>query len=140
MKSSSDGVGPVQVLEDEERRVDVGHPLEEQPPRGEEILRGRGASARETEEVGEARLDQPALVGVGDVLLERRVSFASAELGPRPPGSGPHPHHLGQRPVRDALAVGQAPAAVPVDDVGEAVDVLVELPRQARLADPGDAR
>ena len=51
----------------------------------------------------------------------------------------PHPHHLGQRPEGDALAVGEAAAAVPPDDVGEAVDVLLELPREPRLADAGDA-
>jgi hypothetical protein len=52
---------------------------------------------------------------------------------------GPHPDHLGEGPVRDAVAVGQAPAAVPQDAFGDAVHVLLELPRQARLADAGDA-
>src|SRR5213078_1386008 len=36
----------------------------------------------------------------------------------------------------DSLAVGEAPATVPVHVVADAVDVLVELPAQARLADP----
>src|SRR5207245_1853818 len=52
---------------------------------------------------------------------------------------GAHPHHLSQRPVGHALAVGEAAAAVPVDDLHESVDVLLELPGEARLADPGDA-
>ena len=54
--------------------------------------------------------------------------------------AGAHAHHVGERPVGDALAVGEAAAAVPVDVVDEPVEVLVELPRQPRLADPGDAR
>ena len=47
--------------------------------------------------------------------------------------------HLRERPERDAVAVGEAAAAVPPDVSGKAVDVLLELPRQAGLADPGDA-
>ena len=50
-----------------------------------------------------------------------------------------HAHHVRECPVRDAFAVGEATAAVPVDVVDQTVEVLVELPRQARLADPGDA-
>ena len=50
-----------------------------------------------------------------------------------------HPHHVGERPVGDALAVGEAAAAMPVDGLGDAVEVLVELPAETRLADPGDA-
>ena len=53
--------------------------------------------------------------------------------------SGAHTHHLGQRPVRDALAVGETAAAVPVDVADEPVDVALELGREPRLADPGDA-
>ena len=51
------------------------------------------------------------------------------------------PHHLPERPERDALAVGRRPAAVPVDVLRDAVDVLLELPHQPALADaarPGD--
>ena len=39
-------------------------------------------------------------------------------------------HHLGQRPEGDALAVGEAAAAMPPDVRGDAVDVLLELPRR----------
>ena len=49
--------------------------------------------------------------------------------------------HLAQRPERDALAVGRRAAAVPVDVLDDAVDVLLELPGQPALADaarPGD--
>ena len=51
-----------------------------------------------------------------------------------------HPDHLGERPVRHAVAVGQATAAVPDDVLRDAVEVLVELPGKPRLADAGDAR
>ncbi len=53
--------------------------------------------------------------------------------------AGAHAHHLGERPVGDTLAVGEAPAAVPPDLLGQAVDVLEELPGQPRLADAGEA-
>src|SRR5207248_54665 len=46
--------------------------------------------------------------------------------------------HVGERSVGHAFAVRQAAAAVPVDGVGEPVEVLVELPREPRLPDPGD--
>ena len=47
--------------------------------------------------------------------------------------------HFGQRPVGDPVAVGEAAAGVPEDVLGQPVDVLVELPQQARLADSGGA-
>ena len=50
-----------------------------------------------------------------------------------------HAHHVGERPVRDALPVGEAASAVPVDRLGDPVEVLVELPPEPRLPDAGDA-
>ena len=88
-----------------------------------------------------AGLDEPALVGVGDVLVQHH-----GELRERRGGAlvladaAAHAHHVGERPVGHALAVGEAAAAVPVDDLGQAVEVLVELPDESRLADPGDPR
>src|SRR5262249_57175066 len=52
---------------------------------------------------------------------------------------GAHADHLGERTEGDPLAVRQTPAAMPPHDVGEPVDVLLELPRQPRLSDAGDA-
>src|SRR6266508_2359934 len=86
----------------------------------------------------EARLHPLALVCVGYVLLDRRVQLRERlcrRIVLR--DSGAHPHHLGERPVRDAVAVGEAAAAMPPDVLNEAVDVLLELPGQARLADAG---
>ena len=51
----------------------------------------------------------------------------------------PAADHLGQRPEGDAVAVGQAAAAVPAGRRAEPVDVLLELPGQPGLADPGRA-
>ena len=58
-------------------------------------------------------------------------------VGLRDPGT--HPDHLAERPERDAVAVGGASPVVPPDRLREAVDVLEELPGQARLADPAHA-
>ena len=87
----------------------------------------------------EPRLDERALLGVGDVLGERRLQLRQRRLPALVLGdAAAHPHHVGERPVGDSLAVGQAAAAVPPDRLREAVEVLVELPREPRLADPGD--
>ena len=80
------------------------------------------------------------LVPVEHVLGERRVELRARSgivvvLG----DAGAHAHHVGERPVGHSLAVGETAAAVPVDVVDETVEVLVELPREPRLADPGDA-
>ena len=45
---------------------------------------------------------------------------------------------VGQGGVR-GLGIGEAAALAPVEDVGQAVEVLLELPGQARLADAGRA-
>jgi len=53
--------------------------------------------------------------------------------------SGAHAHHLGERPERDAISVREAASAVPPDAVDQPVDVFLEFPRDAALADPTDA-
>ena len=63
----------------------------------------------------EPRLDEPPLLGVEDVLLERRVQLRERRRRLLVLGDpAAHPHHVGERPVGDALAVGEAAAAVPV--------------------------
>ena len=47
-------------------------------------------------------------------------------------------HHLRKCPVGDPVPVREAAAAMPERLAGEPVDVFLELPRQPRLADPGD--
>ena len=111
--------------------------LEEQPPPCEEVVAcqvGVGGA----EQLGHARLDEVTLLGAGDQLVQAlaqlgahhvvRILLADAEA---------LAHDLGEGPVGDAVAVGEALAAVPEDVQGQAIDVLVELPGQPRLADPG---
>src|SRR5215207_11382796 len=50
----------------------------------------------------------------------------------------PHPHHVREGPISHALAVGETAAAVPPDLLDDPVEVLVELPAEARLADTRD--
>ncbi len=95
----------------------------------------------ETEQVREAGLDEAALLLVGKVLRDDLLELGACGcrlLLLHDPGA--HPHHVRERPIGDTLAVGEATAAVPVRELGDTVEVLVELPGQARLADAGDAR
>ena len=134
-------VGPLQIFEDHDRRTPQRDSLEERPPSREEFLTVAGRGFDEPEKVGEPRFDPSSLVGIGDELGHR-----GRELGPGRGGvlgfvdGGAHPHHLAERPERDALPVGGGAALVPVDGLGEAVHVLQELPGQTALADAGDAR
>ena len=137
------GIGPLHVLEQQDRRALLCQALEEDSPGGEEILLVSGKAVFETEQVSDAGPHPGAFLGVGQMLFERRRRAsrrreAASSSSPMPQRMA---HHLGQCPVRDALSVGEAAAAVPVRVGSEAVDVLLELPRQPRLADsrhPGD--
>ncbi len=133
-------VGPLHVLEGEHRRVALGQALEEEAPGGEEVLLVASLVLGQPEQVREPRLEEVPLLAVEDVLLQRGVQLGLRGrrflvLG----DAAAHAHHVGERPVGHALAVGEAAPAVPVDGLGDAVEVLVELPRQPRLADAGDA-
>ena len=75
---------------------------------------------------------------VGDVLLEHRGDRrAGRRLVVGLLEAGAAADHLAERPERDALAVGRAAAVVPPDGLDQPVDVLEELPGEARLADAG---
>ncbi len=134
-------VRPLHVLEDQDHRSAGGHPFDEQPPGGEDVLPGRRALALfEPQQVAQPRL-QPArlrlvLAVARDGLAELgdcgRLVFAFYD-------PGPHPDHLRERPVRDPFTVGEAPAPMPKDAFGQAVNVLEELPLQPRLAQAGHA-
>jgi hypothetical protein len=90
------GVGPLNVLDDEDHRVLLGHPLEEQAPGGEEVLPVGRDAVGEPEQVPEPGLDERTLLRVRDDLLDHRGQLAERLLGrlvlrdPRP-----HPDHLG---------------------------------------------
>ena len=133
-------VRPLEIFEDEHRRALLREPLEEEAPGRKEVVTVGGAALFEPEQLREPRLDPGALLGVGEVLLERFPELAGRRLWMFLLGDpGPHAHHLGERPVRDAVAVGETAAAMPVDVAHQPVDVALELRREPRLADPGDA-
>ena len=70
-------------------------------------------------------VDRDALAGGGLVVVLGQLGAAA--------------DHLAQRPERDPLAVGRRAAAMPVDRLRDAVDVLLELPDQPALADAARA-
>ena len=131
-KSSSAVVGPVEVLEDEDGGPLLGHPLEEEPPGGEEVLPVGAVALLSPSRWCEPRLDPRPLLGVGDVLRERGAQLGERRVrrlvleDPRA-----HAHHLGERPVRDAFAVREAAAAVPPDAARRARRCTSRTPRRA---------
>src|SRR5579863_6610822 len=64
------GVGPLHVLEEEHHGRGCRQPLEEEPPRAEEILTFLGCVIFETQQLCKGRLDPAPLFGVRDVLRE----------------------------------------------------------------------
>ena len=130
-------VGVVRLLEDHDDRQLRRQVLEERPPRGEELVRVDGRALAQPEQREECGLDPARLFLVRDVLADdcchalprRRLVVGLDEARAAA-------DHLAERPERDALAVGRAAAGVPPDLLDQPVEVLLELPRQARLADP----
>ena len=132
-------VRPLEVLEDEHDGPVPGETLEEEPPGREEVLALVRRLLSHSEQLREPRLDPRALLGIGQPLVEHRRELRLGFLRRVLLGDErAHPHHFGQRPVRDAVPVGEAATAMPPGGVGEAVDVLLELPGEPGLADPAD--
>ena len=108
------GIRPVDVLEDHDHRVLVGHPLDEEAPGGEEVLAVGSDALGEPEQMLEPRLDEGPLLGIGDDFLEHGRELRERLLGRLVLGDPcPHPDHLRERPVRDTVAVREAAALVP---------------------------
>ena len=104
--------------------------------------RSGAARSSSPEQVRQAGLDEPPLALVGHVLLDRLAQLLPGPVGSSSSTIPAGTDHLGQRPVRDALAVGEAAALVPQDVALQPVDVLgtptgAGLPRP-RLADHRD--
>ena len=141
MKSRVPGVGPVEVLEQERNDAGAGEPLEERPPRGEQLRRAARGRLPHPEEREQRGLDAPALRLVRHV---RRDDLGDPGAGRRRvvglEQARPRADHLAQRPERDPLAVRGRAALVPPHPLDDAVDVLEELPCEAALADAGLAR
>ncbi len=130
-------VRPLEILEDEDDGSLFCDPLEEHPPCREQFVAVAPWTFLDAEQLEEGSLDHGSLVGRLDELVEA--------LGQAQPGRGlivvlpdmePHPDHLAERPERDPVAIAGRPTLVPVDVFTQPVDVLQELPGEARLADP----
>ena len=132
-KASSASSAQCRSSNDEHGRTRRGEVLEEAQPGGEVLVAGglrrppgRAARAgaaqprrgpRPRQDLLELGLDGRAVVGLED--------------------AGVSLHDLAERPEGDALAVRQAAALAPGDQLGARVDVAQELGDQARLADAG---
>ena len=71
----------MQILEGQHHRPLVGEPLEEQPPTGEQVAAISGGPLFEAEQVRQARLHQPPLPLIADMLGD-----GGAQLRPRGDG------------------------------------------------------
>ncbi len=131
-------VGPMEVVEQEHGRAAVRDPLEERPPGRERLLALPVRRAPDTEQRGQVRLDPAPLGVVGDELGQARREPSPGEQRGVPLGDpGPSSDHLGERPEGEALAVRGRSSMVPRHLLDHAVDVLLELPADPALADPG---
>ncbi len=132
-------VRPLHVLERHDNGLDLRHPLEEEPPSCEQVLTVTGIALLETEKVGEAGLDPPTFIGIGNMLGHGIGQFCGSRAGfVSVDDAGSSSYHLGQRPVCDALAVRDAAPPMPIEQVRQTIQVLVELPAEPALANPGD--
>ncbi len=137
-------VGVLRVVDHQDDRLVVADPAQEGGPGREEILaleRADGADPQQRTDPGAQPL---TLVRVGDegvetqreqlglVLVVVHLPLAAGAQDLQPAADG-----FGEGVERDALAVGQASAAMPAHRGLEAVDVLLELPVQPGLPDPG---
>ena len=134
------GVRPLKIFEHEDRRRIVRQALEEDSPGREEVLLVSRNALIEPQEVRQTGLDPGPLLAVEEVFLEgepqlraRRFRFFVLQ------DAAAHAHHLGERPIRDPLAVRKAAAAMPERVAGQTVDVLLELPGKPGLADARNA-
>src|SRR5581483_9768162 len=115
-----------------------GDALEEQAPAREQVSAIRRRALLEAKQVREARLDQAPLALLGNMLLDGRLELPARRRciflldDPRS-----RSHHLRQRPVGDAFAVGETATLVPAHHLLDPVYVLEELPDQAGLARAG---
>ncbi len=129
-------VGPVEILEQHDRRRLVGDAFEQDPPGGEQDIPPTGRRWLEAEQGEEGGLDPAAVRLVGDELADHLGDPGAGGgivVGLRQPG--PLADHLAEGPEGHAVAIGRRPALMPEDALDDAVDVLLELPREATLAD-----
>ena len=111
------------------------------PPGAEQVLLVAGRTCLKAQKLRQAGLDEASLLGVVDVLTQRRSKLAQRDSTVLLfEDAGPAAHHLRQRPERDPVAVCHTSAPMPPRVGSQAVDVLLEFPRQPRLPDAANAR
>src|SRR5262249_20235714 len=131
------------VSEREHGRALLRNRLEDPSPRREGLgllLASDSLVAAHPEQRTEVARDPAGVVGIGDHAFDARselpfrllhrvaLEYPDVRLG-----------HLAESPVADALAVGEAAALPPVDEVGILVGDAEELGDEPALADPGYA-
>ena len=129
------GVCVLGVLDQQHDRVHLGQALEEQPPTSKQLLSGEASSGvvgdDHSEEPAEARTYVGLLRRVGHKDFETLGQLCRRHLGRVFLGYAQAlAHNLGQGPKGHSLAIRQATSTMPVDAVGQTVDVLLELPAE----------
>ena len=137
-------VGVLGILHQQHHRILGRQPLEEQPPPGEQLLPRQGTPAvlsdRDAEQQAQPKPDVGPFSPIGRDPVQPLRQLGRGDLrGVLLGDAQPLPDDLSESPERHPLAVGQAPAPMPPHVLGQAVDVLLELPAQPRLAHPGRA-
>ena len=131
-------VSPLDVLEHEHDCVLLGERLEVAPPRDEcFFLRAHGVTGLAYERT---QMREHPLRVFFDQLLDRARELrfdVVVAVGLEDPRL--RLHHLRQRPVADALAVGKRPSLPPVRQLPAALDRLEQLAGETALADPRHA-
>lgn len=131
-------VGVLGVLDQQDHRVGAGPDVaQEGGPRRKQVVAGELPQGSHAEQRPDPGGDPVALVGVRDEAGQRGGQDGrgiAAHLVGTGRQAQPHPERLGQRVEGHPLAVGDAPALVPPGRGRQPVDVLLELPGQARLA------
>ena len=135
-------VGPVQVLDHQHQRMVAGHGLHEPAPGGERLraLDPGRLGVDQAEQRGDAGLE-PLLVGGSATSAATAASSLAGDLG-RVVGledAGLGLDDLAQGPEGDPVAIGQAAALAPGDQLRPVVQEGRQLSDQAALADAGGA-
>ena len=126
-------VGPVEVLEDENRRPRLCPGLDRAAPGGEGLLL-RGGLAAGPDERPQAVLE-PCAVGI--VRWKRLPKLGGRRVGRvRLEDAALCLDDLPERPEGDPVAVGKAATLAPTDEPGAILDVLEELRAQPALSHP----
>ena len=136
-------VGPVDVLDDEDERALLGETLEEAAPGGERLVPAIASELRlagEAEEREEMRLDPRLVARAGERVLDGLVDLRRDLLGRvLLEDAGLRLDDLAERPQRDPVAVREAAALAPGDELGIGVDDPLQLVDEPALADARDA-